>query len=58
MDLSGAATLDQVFTLLADAADRQPDDVWITGFDLDVNVFDGEPLTPCSRSGFPGGRSR
>ncbi|WP_032751241.1 amidohydrolase [Streptomyces sp. NRRL B-1381] len=54
VDLSGAATLDQVFTLLADAADRQPDAVWITGFDLDVNVFDGEPAGAVFAERFPG----
>ncbi|MCX4683436.1 amidohydrolase [Kitasatospora purpeofusca] len=42
-DLSGAVTLDEVLARLADAAAGHPADDWITGFDLDVNVFDGEP---------------
>ncbi|MFD4907280.1 amidohydrolase [Kitasatospora purpeofusca] len=48
VDLSGAVTLDEVLARLADAAAGHPAaghpaDDWITGFDLDVNVFDGEP---------------
>ncbi|MFD8694795.1 amidohydrolase [Kitasatospora purpeofusca] len=43
VDLSGAATLDEVLARLADAAAGRPAEDWITGFDLDVNVFDGEP---------------
>ncbi|MDT0611110.1 amidohydrolase [Streptomyces lancefieldiae] len=54
VDLGGASTLDQVFTRLADAADRRPADVWITGFDLDVNVFEGHPAGTVFAERFPG----
>ncbi|GAA2444036.1 amidohydrolase [Streptomyces pulveraceus] len=43
VDLSGASTLEQVHACLAGAADALATDEWITGYDLDVNVFDGDP---------------
>lgn len=54
VDLSGASTLDQVFSRLADAAQGRPADGWITGFDLDVNVFDGDPTGTVLAGPFPG----
>lgn len=54
VDLGGAATLDQVCTRLAEAAHGQPADAWITGFDLDVNVFDGDPTGTVFAQRFPG----
>lgn len=43
VDLSGASTLDQVCDRIAAAVAARPDGDWITGYDLDVNVFDGDP---------------
>ncbi|MFF2897633.1 amidohydrolase [Streptomyces sp. NPDC057966] len=54
VDLSGASTLDQVFGCLADAAQGRPADGWITGFDLDVNVFDEDPTGTVFADRFPG----
>ncbi|MFV5991351.1 amidohydrolase [Streptomyces sp. NPDC056231] len=54
VDLSGASTLDQVCTRLAEAADTRPADEWITGYDLDVNVFDGDPAGTVFAERFPG----
>ncbi|WP_217144501.1 amidohydrolase [Streptomyces sp. AC627_RSS907] len=54
VDLGGASTLDQVLTRLAAAADGRPADRWITGFDLDVNVFDGRPDGTLLAERFPG----
>ncbi|MFI8950353.1 amidohydrolase [Streptomyces sp. NPDC053750] len=54
VDLGGAATLDQVCTRLAEAAHGRPADAWITGFDLDVNVFDGDPAGTVFGQRFPG----
>lgn len=54
VDLSRAATLDQVLDCLADAAAGLPDGAWITGYDLDVNVFDGDPTGDALGVRFPG----
>nr|WES10821.1 amidohydrolase family protein [Streptomyces sp.] len=54
VDLSRAATLDQVLDRLADAAAGLPDGAWITGYDLDVNVFDGDPTGDAFGARFPG----
>ncbi|MFB7187304.1 amidohydrolase [Streptomyces sp. NPDC056178] len=54
VDLSGATTLGQVFARLAAAADTRATDEWITGYDLDVNVFDGEPTGIVLAEHFPG----
>lgn len=54
VNLSDAATLEQVCEHLADAADGLPVDEWITGFDLDVNVFDGDPAGAVFGERFPG----
>ncbi len=46
VDLSGAATLTEVVARLTEAATAAGEprpDAWITGYDLDLNVFDGEP---------------
>ncbi|MFD7496233.1 amidohydrolase [Streptomyces sp. NPDC059832] len=54
VDLSGASTLEQVFSCLAEVADARATDEWITGFDLDVNVFDGDPAGTVFAERFPG----
>jgi predicted amidohydrolase YtcJ len=54
VDLSGASTLDQVFARLADVVDPRATDQWITGYDLDVNVFDGPPTGIVFGERFPG----
>jgi predicted amidohydrolase YtcJ len=54
VDLSRAATLGQVLDRLADAAAGLPDGAWITGYDLDVNVFDGDPAGDAFGARFPG----
>ncbi|WP_020548157.1 amidohydrolase [Embleya scabrispora] len=54
VDLSGAGTLDQVCALLAAAVATHPEDAWIAGYDLDVNVFPGEPTGAVFGERFPG----
>ncbi|NUS55053.1 MAG: amidohydrolase family protein [Streptomycetaceae bacterium] len=54
VDLSRAATLGQVLDRLADAAAGLPEGAWITGYDLDVNVFDGDPAGDAFGARFPG----
>lgn len=54
VDLSRAATLGQVLDRLAEAAAGLPDDAWITGYDLDVNIFDGDPTGDAFGARFPG----
>ncbi|MFB6943022.1 amidohydrolase [Streptomyces sp. NPDC056237] len=54
VDLSGATTLGQVFARLTAAADTRATDEWITGYDLDVNVFDGDPTGIVLAEHFPG----
>ncbi|GAA4986441.1 amidohydrolase [Yinghuangia aomiensis] len=54
VDLSRAATLGQVLDRLAEAAAGLPDGAWITGYDLDVNVFDGDPTGDAFGARFPG----
>lgn len=54
VDLSGAATLEQVFARLAEAADGRATEEWITGYDLDVNVFEGDPAGLVFAEHFPG----
>ncbi|MEV8108521.1 amidohydrolase family protein [Streptomyces sp. NPDC088135] len=54
VDLSGASTLEQVYARLAEAADALAADEWITGYDLDVNVFDGDPAGTVFAERFPG----
>ncbi|MEU8137289.1 amidohydrolase [Streptodolium elevatio] len=54
VDMLGAATLDQVFDRVAAAAAGRPADAWITGYDLDVNVFDGDPTGLVFAERFPG----
>lgn len=53
VDLSRAATLGQVLDRLAEAAAGLPDGAWITGYDLDVNVFDGDPAGDAFGARFP-----
>ncbi|WP_445281815.1 amidohydrolase family protein [Streptomyces sp. DSM 118148] len=54
VSLSGAVTLDDVCARLAGAAEGRPPGAWITGFDLDVNVFDGEPSGAVFAERLPG----
>ncbi|MEV7711392.1 amidohydrolase family protein [Streptomyces sp. NPDC088270] len=54
VDLSGASTLEQVHACLAGTADALAADEWITGYDLDVNVFDGDPAGTVFAERFPG----
>ncbi|MFF2927845.1 amidohydrolase [Streptomyces celluloflavus] len=54
VDLSGASTLAQVCARLTEAADARPADEWITGYDLDVNVFDGDPAGSVFAECLPG----
>ncbi|MDI2127114.1 amidohydrolase [Yinghuangia seranimata] len=54
VDLGGAATLDEVLDRLADAVADQSSEAWITGYDLDVNVFDGDPTGLPLGGRFPG----
>ncbi|MFJ9680394.1 amidohydrolase [Streptomyces sp. NPDC101194] len=54
VDLSGATTLGQVLARLAAAANTRSTDEWITGYDLDVNVFDGDPTGIVFAEHFPG----
>ncbi|WP_372351822.1 amidohydrolase [Streptomyces sp. KL116D] len=54
VDLAGAATLDAVLERVATAAHGLPADAWITGYDLDVNAFDGEPAGTALGARFPG----
>lgn len=54
VDLLGAGTLDQVCDRLARAVRERPADAWITGYDLDVNVFAGDPTGLVLGERFPG----
>lgn len=54
VDLSGAHTLDQVCDRLVEAVDARPREGWITGYDLDVNAFPGEPTGSVFGERFPG----
>ncbi|MEV0320222.1 amidohydrolase [Streptomyces sp. NPDC050658] len=60
VDLSTAGTLDAVLDHIGEAAEQLPADAWITGYDLDVNVFDGsgardgEPTGSVLAERFPG----
>ncbi|MCF2533977.1 amidohydrolase [Yinghuangia soli] len=56
VDLSTAATLDEICDRLAAAAVAAEDrpDAWITGYDLDVNAFPGEPSGAVLGERFPG----
>ncbi|MEV6974031.1 amidohydrolase [Kitasatospora sp. NPDC093806] len=54
VDLAAAATLDQLLTRLAEAAAGLPPEEWITGYDLDVNLFDGEPTGAVLAEHLPG----
>ncbi|MEV8453155.1 amidohydrolase family protein [Streptomyces sp. NPDC052095] len=54
VDLSGAATLEAVFDRLAGAVGTAPADEWVSGYDLDVNVFDGTPEGSVFEERFPG----
>lgn|GEM_PF-314711 len=57
VDLGAATTLDEVLDLLDAAIDargiRDDPDAWLTGFDLDVNVFPGEPTGAAFAERFP-----
>ncbi|MEV7834205.1 amidohydrolase family protein [Streptomyces subrutilus] len=64
LDLGGASTLDEVCARIAGRlAERGtasrgtgsgPAGPWVTGFDLDVNVFDGQPTGDLLERRFPG----
>ncbi|WP_346012547.1 amidohydrolase family protein, partial [Streptomyces sp. SID3343] len=54
VDLLGAATLDHVCRRLAPAVAEGSGDTWITGYDLDVNVFAGDPTGLALGERFPG----
>ncbi|MHB9756482.1 amidohydrolase [Streptomyces sp. BYX5S] len=47
VDLSAAKTLDTVLARLTEASAGSPADAWITGYDLDVNVFTQRGGEPC-----------
>ncbi|MFJ8545074.1 amidohydrolase [Streptomyces sp. NPDC093586] len=57
VDLSGAGTLEEVLVRVGEAERDAPDGAWITGYDLDVNVFTalgGEPHGAVLGERFPG----
>ncbi|MFG2822451.1 amidohydrolase [Kitasatospora sp. NPDC048365] len=54
VDLAAATTLDRVLDTLAAAVERAGADEWTTGYDLDVNAFDGEPTGAALGRRFPG----
>ncbi|MCM1969761.1 amidohydrolase [Streptomyces sp. G1] len=54
LDLGGAGTLDEVCARIAGRLAEQRGPAWVTGFDLDVNVFDGEPTGQPLEHRFPG----
>ncbi|HEX6356417.1 amidohydrolase [Actinophytocola sp.] len=45
VDLTGARSLDEVRTLLAEAAAGRACDSWVRAWGLDPNVFGGQPIT-------------
>lgn len=53
VDLRGAATLGEVFERLSPAV-AAAGGGWVSGYDLDVNVFDGEPCGRVFGERFPG----
>ncbi|MFM9370601.1 amidohydrolase [Streptomyces sp. Da 82-17] len=54
IDLSGADSLEAVLDLVAAALEDRPDDAWVTGYDLDLNHFDGTPSGAVLGERFPG----
>ncbi|MFE7208576.1 amidohydrolase [Streptomyces sp. NPDC001698] len=54
LDLGGLTTLDAVCSRIGDRVAEQGREAWVTGFDLDVNVFDGEPTGHPLGRRFPG----
>lgn len=54
LDLGGATTLDEVHLRIARRLADQGPASWVTGFDLDVNVFGGEPDGHSLERCFPG----
>ncbi|HEY0890467.1 MAG TPA: amidohydrolase [Nocardioides sp.] len=52
--LTQAASLSAVRELLAPAVAARPADGWVTGYDLDVNVYDGAPDGRVLDAWFPG----
>ncbi|MGW5648866.1 amidohydrolase [Saccharopolyspora sp. NPDC003752] len=54
LNLGAARALDEVFALIAEHLADLPDGAWVVGFDLDINVFDGEPSGDVLGERFPG----
>ncbi|MFG2222653.1 amidohydrolase [Streptomyces sp. NPDC048644] len=54
IDLSGADSLEAVLATVADALQGRPDDAWVTGYDLDLNLFPGPPSGAVLGERFPG----
>ncbi|MFF0742950.1 amidohydrolase [Streptomyces sp. NPDC004111] len=54
LDLGGAATLDEVCARIAGRIAERGTSAWVTGYDLDLNVFDGAPTGDPLERRFPG----
>ncbi|WP_329493044.1 amidohydrolase [Kitasatospora herbaricolor] len=54
LDLGGLTTLDAVYARIADRLAEQAPGAWLTGFDLDVNVFEAGPTGRPLEQRFPG----
>ncbi|MEU3708627.1 amidohydrolase [Streptomyces catenulae] len=54
VDLSGADSLEAVLDTVAEALRDRPADAWITGYDLDVDLFPGAPHGAVFEERFPG----
>ncbi|MFI6638848.1 amidohydrolase [Streptomyces sp. NPDC050504] len=54
LDLGGLDTLERICARVADRIAASPPGAWITGYDLDVNAFDGEPDGEVFQRRFPG----
>ncbi|MEU6744553.1 amidohydrolase [Streptosporangium sandarakinum] len=54
LDLGSARTLDEACAVIEQRLHRLPEGAWITGFNLDINVFGGEPTGAVFEERFPG----